>query len=120
MYSGWVKPGAGSLLGRFFARRQRHPDEFDCAVRVVAGTVDGETDQFRYRRSALDPLVLDDVHELTHGTVRLRLRGFGEPRSVTGLRVRSDHVVWSAELADGSATVELAADVEVTSRLGMD
>ena len=115
----WATPSSTSLLGRFLARQARHPDEFDCAVRVVAGELPGEAGRWRYRRSAVDPLMpASDVVTLTHGRVVLRLRFTGDTRPRSG-SVRSHHRIWPATELTTGALVEVAADAgeEVRFRL---
>ena len=107
---GWTRPSPSSWLGRLLERRARHPDEFDCALRVVSGHVDGESERWRYRRSAVDPLVrADGVVHLNHGTVaRLQLRFTGPRLTRPGLR--QYHVAWPATEVRTGARVEVAAD----------
>jgi len=114
----WFRPGPTSLLGRLLGRRARHPDEFDAAVRVVSGAVDGESVRWRYRRSAADPLVRDGVVTVVHGTVTLRLRFAAEPLPRhSGLRPQ--HRAWRATEVVTGAQVELATDVVGAGQLGL-
>ena len=115
----WLQPTSDSLLGRLLARRVRHPEEFGSAVRVVEGEVPGEGARFRYRRSALDPLVVDGAREFTHGAVRMRLAADLAVGRTGVPGARPGHLVWRAHLADGSAVVEIAADVDVAARFGV-
>lgn len=112
MPAGWRTSSPGSWLARFIERNRRQDGEFDCAVRVLTGTVAGESGRWAYRRSAVDPLLEGDVLTLNHGVLpdraRLRLRIDGEPYSA-GPPVRPNHLVWRAIEADTGATVELAA-----------
>lgn len=69
-----TRAASGSLLATWFA--PQHPDSFVCGVRVVAGQLTDEGGRWRYRRSAVDPLVVDGLVTLKHGrraVLRLRL-----------------------------------------------
>lgn len=118
MPDGWRKSSPGSLLATLSARRARHPDEFACGVRVVEGTVPGESRRWSYRPSAVDPLVPDDgAVGLNHGsTTRLRLRFTGAGRRGSP-PVRPHHVVWPATELGSGARVEVAADPGEADRL---
>jgi hypothetical protein len=117
-----VRPAPGSVLDRLLRSRQRHPGEFDCAVRVVEGEVPGESARWRYRRSAVDPLLGQDpvtllpVVALNHGPdVRLLIRFTGQQRP-GGATLRRYHVIWpGVELTTG-ARIEVAADVSEADR----
>ncbi len=115
-----MTPSSTSVLGHVLAKRARHPDEFDCAVRVVAGAVPGEATRWRYRRSAVDPLMLDwDIITVTHGSVVLRLRFTGENRPRSG-SVRVHHRIWPATDVPTGASVEIAADAGEAVRFRLD
>ncbi len=79
----------------------------------------GESGRWSYRRSAVDPLVHDDVVTLTHGTVALRLRFTGESHPRSGA-VRALHRVWPAAEVTTGASVEVAADAGEAVRFGVD
>ena len=118
-----ARPASGTLLDRLLKRKQRHPDEFDCAVRVVEGAVPGESARWRYRRSAVDPLVeqvpmtRQPVITLYHGPeVRLRIRFTGEQRPGSAT-LRRYHVIWPGTELTTGARVEVAADVSEADRL---
>jgi hypothetical protein len=113
-----VQSSPNSLLGRWLERRRRHPGEIDCAIRVVSGTVEGESARWSYRRSAFDPLVVDGVRVFVHGTTRLRLR-FGDEVGVSGHGVRPRHVVLDAAEADTGAAVQWAGDRGVAAEAGL-
>ena len=119
-----MAPSPSSLFGGFLARRARHPDEFDCAVRVLAGSVPGESRRWRYRRSAVDPLMPEwDVVTLTHGNVVLRLSFTGETRprcDATFGGVRLTHRVWPATEVGTGAELEVAADAGEAVRFHLD
>jgi hypothetical protein len=114
-----IRPTPGSWLDRWLQRRRAHPEEFLCAVRVVAGSVPGESARWGYRRSAVDRFRDGDVVTLNHGdTVRLRLRFTGEQLPGGG-RLRQYHVVWPAVEVGTGARVEVAADAGEAVRLGI-
>ena len=119
----WLTPGEGTLLARLGGRRpgarNRHPDEFACAVRVVAGSVPGETSRWSYRRSAVDRLRTDHAQStvhLRHGRVVLRLTVTGDPRPAPGLR--RNHVAWPATDSRTGATVEIGAHCDREREFG--
>ena len=89
-------------------------------MRVVTGSLDGESARWRYRRSAVDPYSPElDVVVLTHGSVVLRLRFTGGEVPRTGM-LRSTHRVWPATELTSGATVEVAADAGEAVRLRLD
>lgn len=108
--------GPGSWLEKALARFKHQPGEFDCAVRVISGTVVGETERWKYRRSALDRLVVQDsaaampVLTLSHGPdIRLRVVFTGEHFDGRP-PVRQFHAIWPAIVVDTQARIEIAAD----------
>lgn len=116
----WLTPMSDTVLSRLLGRRAHHPDEFECAVRVVSGSIPGESAKWRYRRSAVDPFMPEvDVVTVTHGDVVLRLRftGSGQPRNGN---VRLHHRVWPAVELTSGARVEVAADAGEAVRLHVD
>jgi hypothetical protein len=76
---GWLpsnarRPSPGSWLSNWLEKQQRHPDAFLCGIRVRHGTLPGVSGRWRFRVSAVDPLLADGVVTLHHGTDRtLRL-----------------------------------------------
>ena len=104
------------MLGRWLKRHERYDAEFDCGVRVRSGVLAHESDRWRHRRSAVDPLRVDGVVLLNHGTqstLRLRLDD-AEPG--TGARPR--HVAVGALEVDTGARVELSFDAADLYRFG--
>lgn len=111
-------PTPDSWLDRWLQRHRWHPDEFLCAVRVVAGAVPGESERWSYRRSAVDQGRAGGVVTLNHGVppTVLRLRFTGEQLPGSG-RLRHLHVVWPAHEVATGALVEIAADAGEYPRL---
>jgi hypothetical protein len=121
-FSSYVRgPAPGSLLHRWLAAHRQHPDSFDCGVRVIAGSVAGEGRRWRYRRSALDPLMTDGVRALNHGTkVRLYLMLAAGPFVVGAHATRPGHVLLSAAEVGSSAQLQLSVPVGELERFGLD
>ena len=107
----------GSWLANLLDRLQLHPDSFVCGVRVVAGTVPGQSGRWRYRGSWVDPLILDGVVVFNHGTKQtLRLRiDSSEPSDYDGPQPRDGMSVISATLVDGSTKILIATPSEKRS-----
>ena len=123
-----ARPSDGSWVQRWLERRAPHPDSFDCAVRVVAGTVPGESARWRFRPSAVDrrpPSAIDRrspsaVAEvvLHHGrSVTLRLFG---AEVISHRPPRPGHVVVAAVDAVSGAGVEVSLPAGELARLGLD
>jgi hypothetical protein len=113
------RPSPGSLLARWLERTASHPDSFVCGVRVVSGVVDGESRRWRYRRSAVDPLVVDGVTVLYHGDRALRLRSLRfDDRGVDGAAARPGFVVGSALEQSSGARVLVACAAGRVEALG--
>jgi hypothetical protein len=106
------RPSPGSLLARWLDRARAHPDSFVCGVRVVDGALAGEGSRWRYRRSAVDRLVVDGVIELNHGSdVVLRIRfDEDEVADVSDLRLRPGYVVRSGVEQTSAARVLITCD----------
>jgi hypothetical protein len=117
-------PGArrstpGSLIERWMSKLQQHPDSFDCGVRVLAGTVAGEGARWQYRRSGADPLIVDHVVHLNHGTrVALRLIvDVGADAPDDG--VRAGHTSLRATDRDSGARLQISVNPGELWRFGI-
>lgn len=54
------RAGVGSWLGRRREQQARKGSTFLCGVRVVSGSVAGESRHWRFRQSAADEYVVDE------------------------------------------------------------
>jgi hypothetical protein len=120
--AGWLsnnstRSSPGSWLHRRLAARARHPETFDCGVRVVAGTVGGEGPRWRYRVSAVDPLVADGVVTLHHGP-NVALRLLVEPVPA-GHGPRPGYRQLRAVEQQSGAQVRVSVDVGELGRFGV-
>jgi hypothetical protein len=117
-----ARPAPGSVLHRWLRHHAVHPDSFDCGVRVIDGHLVGEGRRWRYRRSAVDPLITDGVRTLNHGTkVRLRLildTDAFRDRTVGGTRV--GHAVLAAVESGSGARVQISVPVSELDRFSVD
>ena len=118
---GAAGPGDGRLaapvqaLSRLLSRRPSAGEAFDCGVRVVEGTVDGEGWRWRYRSSVVAPKRPDGVTVLHHGRdVVLRLRIDGD---ATRHRLRPRYVLLTGEEVDSGARIRLSCRPDAASRL---
>jgi hypothetical protein len=109
----------GSFIDRFMSRLQQHPDSFDCGIRVLAGSVAGEGPRWQYRRSGADPLIVDHVVHLNHGTkVPLRLivdTGADAPDD----GVRAGHTSFCATDRDSGARLQVSVNAGELWRFGI-
>lgn len=103
-YPNAARPSPGSWLAAYLDRHDGQRDTFLCGLRVLSGAVAGETHRWRYRRSAIDALVLDGVHTLHHGSdVTLRLRVDAQLQwDRTGPRARTGFATVSAAVVGGA------------------
>jgi hypothetical protein len=117
-----ARSSPGSWLRTWLERQKRHPDAFDCGVRVQDGAVHGETARWRYRTSAVDQLVSQGIVTLHHGTrITLRLRIGSEPfRHEQGPRPRRGHVVLAAVDAQSGARLQVSFPPAELVRFGVD
>lgn len=109
-------PASGSLLATWLERLTPHPDSFVCGVRVRDGALRGERARWRYRRSAVDRLVLGGVVTLYHGKVRLRVRFAGPVGDARPLGVRPGYVVWAGTEQSSGAKILVTFPVGQTHR----
>jgi hypothetical protein len=117
-----ARSSPGSWLRTWLERQKRHPDAFDCGVRVQDGAVNGETSRWRYRTSAVDQPVSAALVTLHHGTkITLRLRIDGEPfRDGQAPRPRRGHAVLAAVDAQSGARLLLSVPLAELVRFGVD
>lgn len=112
-----LRPSPGSWLSRRLPSAPRHPDAFDCGLRVVAGTLPGASHRWRFRLSAVDPLHEGGTVVLNHGTaLTLRLRVDREP---AGAGPRPGYVQLSAVDVTTAARVSISAPLGEVSRFGI-
>jgi hypothetical protein len=116
------RPPPDSLIGRWFAER-RHPDSFDCGVRVTSGVVAGERSRWTYRRSAVDPPSEYDVGVILHHGTKVTLRlTLADPPLVQAASpsAKLDYAVIRAVDAATQAGVEVCCAVNQLFRFGLD
>ncbi|MCL2781881.1 MAG: hypothetical protein FWD74_10435 [Actinomycetia bacterium] len=113
------RPSEGSLLDRLLAKTKRHPDVFDCGVRVRAGELPGESRRWRRKDSTVDPLPGDDgTVTLFHGAANaLRLRV--APGSLTDAGHRPDEYAFDAVEQTSGATVRISVSGAELHRFGI-
>jgi hypothetical protein len=111
-----------SFLGKRAARRTPHPDSFDCGIRVITGSLDGESSRWRYRLSGADPLIVGDVVKLKHGTkVTLRLLIDKESRDDGGGGLtKPGYTVLTAVEQGVGAQVQISIPPAELERFGLD
>jgi hypothetical protein len=116
------RPSPGSWLANWLDRQRSHPDTFNCGVRTVDGAVPGESGRWKYRRSAVDRLRLDDVVTLHHGTKdTLRLRMDADPYwQGSGPRPRQGLIMLVATVVDSGARLVVAVPPGEVVRFGVD
>jgi hypothetical protein len=117
-----ARSSPGSWLHTWLERQKRHPDTFDCGVRVRDGSVNGETARWRYRTSAVDQRVSDGIVTLRHGTkITLRLRIDDDPFwHGEGPRPRHGHAVLAAVDAESGAQLLVSVPPAELVRFGVD
>jgi hypothetical protein len=114
----WGKGSPTGWLQKRRARRARHPETFDCGVRVIDGALAGESDRWRYRISAADPLIAEGVVALNHGPdVTLRLVVDPVP---SGAGRRPGHLRLTAVERGSGARVELSVSADELERFGLE
>lgn len=112
-----TRPSRGSWVDSWLSRRQRHPESFDCGVRVLAGELHGERARWQFRVSAVDPLTDAGAYVLHHGTqVTLRLRPDGDG---IGSGPRQGHVSFAATEVVTSARVQVSVPLGELVRFGL-
>jgi hypothetical protein len=116
------RPSPGSWLANWLERQRPHPDSFVCGVRTIDGTVPGQSQRWRYRRSAVDRLRVGDVLTLHHGAKdTLRLRMDAEPYwPGSGPRPRPGLTVLVATVVGSGARVMVAVPPGQAVRFGVD
>jgi hypothetical protein len=116
------RPSPGSILHGWLAGRTQPGSTFDCGVRVLEGRIAKESGRWRHRASSADPLIVDGVVTLYHGTAAtLRLRLDASPRmdlGGAGAGVPSGHVVLSAQETVTGAHVLLSVAIGEVGRFG--
>ena len=112
------KPSPGSWLDKQLSKRARHPDEFDCGVRVLEGAVARQGRRWRFRRSAVDLLITDGWVTLQHG-LKSTLHLSVDP-TADGPGPRPGHVVLRAVERDSGAVLQLSVDRGVVERFGIE
>jgi hypothetical protein len=117
----WFNPEPGSVLAKLLDRFAPVPNSFECGVRVVSGALTGEGTRWRYRRSAVDPLVIDGVVELHRGH-RSVLRLSVDRHSVAagGTPGRPGFVVLAAVERSSGAMVQVSVEPQNLTRFGID
>jgi hypothetical protein len=117
-----ARSSPGSWLHTWLEKQKRHPDTFDCGVRVRDDSVNGGTARWRYRTSAVDQLVSDGIVTLHHGTkITLRLRIDDDPFwHGEGSRPRHGHAVLAAVDAESGARLLVSVPPAELARFGVD
>src|ERR1700748_941825 len=109
-FSRMFRPTSDSLLDRWLRRRTPHPDAFRCGVRVIAGALAGESAEWRFALSGVDPLIgPDGLVSLDHGpNRRWRLRPDGD--SLGPSAARPGWVEFAAREVDHEAELLISVD----------
>jgi hypothetical protein len=117
-----IIPLPDTVLGRWLAAREAHPESFVCGVRVRSGAVAGEGPAWQFRRSAADPLITDGVVALNHGPKQvLQLRPAADPFGPQPQHpARPGHLIFAAVEQRSQAEVEVSVDVRELARFGLD
>jgi hypothetical protein len=110
-----------SSVPKWLNREPHHPDSFQCGVRVVEGQIGGEGRRWKYRQSAVDRLIVDQVVTLTHGVghvLRLRVAAEWAPHpDQAGLRV--SYAVFRAVEQTSGAMLEITVSQDDLERFGI-
>jgi hypothetical protein len=117
----WFNPEPGSVLAKLLDRFAPVPNSFESGVRVLSGSVTGESTRWRFRQSAVDPLVIGGVVELRHGRRSvLRLSVDRHSIEASDIPGRPGHVVLAAVERSSGATVQISVEPQNLTRFGID
>lgn len=116
-----IRPAPDSLLDKVVAGFL-HPDPnlFACGVRVLRGSVPGESGRWRFRRSALDRYEDGHTRTLRHGRTALVLRDpVVFPAATSERPRRNGHALFVATEEHTGADLLLSVAVGQLDRFGI-